>query len=72
MNSNISRRQQQVADLFCLGLRNKEIAQRMDIAEQTVKNHLMAVFQKTGADNRADYVLRIRGIGKPSSFAASA
>lgn len=34
------------------GLVNKQVADRLGISEQTVKNHLSAIFIKLGVDNR--------------------
>ncbi|MDD5266971.1 MAG: response regulator transcription factor [Methylococcales bacterium] len=43
---------------------NKEIARRLEIEEQTVKNHLRPIFQKFGVTRRAELVVRAyeRGI----------
>jgi DNA-binding NarL/FixJ family response regulator len=39
------------------GCRNREIAQHLSIAEQTVKNHLRTVFDKLGVSDRLELVL---------------
>ncbi len=43
---------------------NKEIARRLGIGEQTVKNHLRPIFQKFGVTRRAELVVKAfeRGI----------
>jgi len=43
---------------------NKEIARRLEIGEQTVKNHLRPIFQKFGVTRRAELVVKAyeRGI----------
>jgi DNA-binding CsgD family transcriptional regulator len=38
------------------GLPNKQIARSLSITERTVKFHLASVFNKLGADNRAQAV----------------
>lgn len=45
-----------------LGDASKQTAVKLDISEQTVKNHLTCIFQKMDARNRAHAVaLAIRG-----------
>jgi ATP/maltotriose-dependent transcriptional regulator MalT len=44
--SSLSRREQQVVALICLGSRNYEIAQTLGIAPETVKTHLQHIFDK--------------------------
>jgi two-component system NarL family response regulator len=39
------------------GLRNREIASRMFISEQTVKNHLRAIFEKLQVGDRLELAL---------------
>lgn len=51
------------------GLSNKQIAKRMGIQEQTVRNHLRPAYQKFGVTRRTELLLKVfeRGIvfGKP-------
>jgi ATP/maltotriose-dependent transcriptional regulator MalT len=44
--SSLSHREQQVTALICLGYRNYEIAQTLNIAPETVKTHLQHIFDK--------------------------
>jgi ATP/maltotriose-dependent transcriptional regulator MalT len=44
--ASLSRREQQVVALICLGYRNYEIAEILVIAPETVKTHLQGVFNK--------------------------
>ena len=53
----LSLRERQVAGLVSQGFRNKEIAQRMFISEQTVKNHLHNIFDKLGVSDRLELAL---------------
>ncbi|MGZ5026331.1 MAG: response regulator [Methylobacter sp.] len=51
------------------GLCNKEIARKLDIGEQTVKNHLRPIFQKFGVVRRTELLIKVfeKGIvfGRP-------
>lgn len=49
----LSPREQEVLRLVAEGLSNKQIARALAIAEPTVKFYLTSVFNKLGADNRA-------------------
>ncbi|MBI4463945.1 MAG: response regulator transcription factor [Acidobacteria bacterium] len=55
--SPLSLRERQVVELVSQGFRNKEIAQRMFISEQTVKNHLHNIFDKVGVSDRLELAL---------------
>ena len=46
---SLSGREQEVALCVATGLKNKEIAGRLFLSEQTVKHHLSRIFHKTGA-----------------------
>ncbi len=48
----------QVMSLLRMGLSNKQIAQRLDISEKTVKSHVSAILDKYGAKNRTDLLIR--------------
>ena len=49
----------EVARLVAQGLRNREIAFRMFISEQTVKNHLRSIFEKLHVGDRLELALYI-------------
>ena len=53
----LSAREKQVVELISQGFRNKEIAERMFISEQTVKNHLHNIFDKLGVSDRLELAL---------------
>jgi DNA-binding NarL/FixJ family response regulator len=59
----LTRREQQLIPLIARGLTNKEIANHFSLSEQTVKNHLYRMKQKTGAEGRLDIVqvYRVQG-----------
>jgi DNA-binding NarL/FixJ family response regulator len=48
----LSRREQEMLELLRQRLTNKEIALRLNLSEQTVKNHVHHVLRKFGATNR--------------------
>jgi len=52
----LSAREREVLRLVATGRSNKEIASALQIAERTVKFHVTAIFNKLGADNRAQAV----------------
>jgi DNA-binding NarL/FixJ family response regulator len=52
----LSGRERAVLQLVAEGLPNKQIAQSLAISERTVKFHLTSLFNKLGADNRAQAV----------------
>lgn len=52
--NRISARELEIITLVARGLENKEIAQLLEIREQTVKNHLGRVMRKVGVRNRQE------------------
>jgi len=52
----LSAREREVLRLVAAGRSNKEIAGQLHIAERTVKFHVTAIFNKLGAENRAQAV----------------
>ena len=54
----LSRREQQMVELLRERLTNKEIAVRLNLSEQTVKNHVHRILRKVGAPNRLSVVER--------------
>lgn len=60
----LSAREREVLHHVAGGLSNKEIAMQLGISERTVKFHVTAIFDKLGAENRAQAVAigRERGV----------
>jgi DNA-binding NarL/FixJ family response regulator len=54
-------REREIVNLVADGLRNKEIAKRLDIAEGTVKVHLNNMAKKLGVENRVGLLLHAGG-----------
>jgi two-component system, NarL family, response regulator DevR len=48
----LTRREQQLVPLIERGMTNKEIANELNLSEQTVKNHIHRILRKVGADDR--------------------
>ena len=55
--SALSPREREIVNLVAQGFKNKEMAQRMFISEQTVKNHLHNIFDKLGVSDRLELAL---------------
>jgi two-component system, NarL family, nitrate/nitrite response regulator NarL len=56
----LTSREGDVLDLLAEGLSNKQIAQRLSIQEQTVKNHVHRVLGKLGVTGRGQAAARVR------------
>jgi len=59
----LSRREQQLVGLIQQGLTNKEMASRLNLSEQTVKNHVHRMLRKVGAPDRLAIVEVCRSQG---------
>jgi DNA-binding NarL/FixJ family response regulator len=59
----LSRREQELAGLIQQGLTNKEMASRLNLSEQTVKNHVHRMLRKLGAPDRLAIVEACRNEG---------
>ena len=66
--ASLSPQQFRVLTLVAQGLLNKQIADRLDVQERTVKAHLSAIFERLGVRNRtqAGVVLRELELSDPS------
>lgn len=66
--ASLTPQQFRVLALVAQGLLNKQIADRLDVQERTVKAHLSAIFEKLGARNRtqAGVILRELEITDPA------
>jgi len=52
----LTRREQQLLPLIARGYTNKEIATQLCLSEQTIKNHIHRMLQKTGVNGRLEVV----------------
>jgi two-component system, NarL family, response regulator DevR len=67
----LSRREQQLMYMISEGLTNKEIALRLGLSEQTIKNHVHRMLRKMGARDRLTIVERWREVRAPGHFGNS-
>ena len=61
---NLTRREQLLLPLLARGLTNKEIAEQLNLSEQTVKNYVHRILCKTGVQDRLPAVEVCRA-GRP-------
>jgi DNA-binding NarL/FixJ family response regulator len=59
----LSEREQEILKLAAAGLTNREIADRLALAEGTVKNYVTNILGKIGARDRTQAALRARELG---------
>jgi DNA-binding CsgD family transcriptional regulator len=58
-HSSLSGREQQIVELLCQGMSDKEIAGDLEIAPYTVTNHLRQLYRRFGVRNRTQLVVRL-------------
>ena len=54
---DLTKKEREIVGLICHGYRNKEIAQKLDICEQTVKSHCNRIYKKVGVTDRLQLAL---------------
>lgn len=59
----LTSRQQQLVQMIARGLTNKEIANQLNLAEQTVRNHVHRMLRKLGATDRLEVAELCRSEG---------
>jgi DNA-binding NarL/FixJ family response regulator len=60
MEFGFTRREQQLLPMIAQGMTNKEIACTLNLAEQTIKNHVHRMLQRVGATGRLEAVELVR------------
>jgi len=60
---SLTRRQQEIVLLVIRGLSNRDIAERLFVTEQTVKDHLHDVFERFGIKRRTELLSRVLKLG---------
>jgi DNA-binding NarL/FixJ family response regulator len=67
--SPLSTREREIVAFVAQGYKNKEMAEKMFISEQTVKNHLHNIFDKLGVSDRLELALYAihKGLHLPAS-----
>jgi DNA-binding NarL/FixJ family response regulator len=53
----LTRREEDVARLVADGLKNREIAERLNVQEHSIRNYLYSVFEKLGVSTRVELIL---------------
>lgn len=61
--AGLTNRQLEVLGCICQGKSNKHIARELDMAGNTVKTHVAAIFRTLGVDNRTQAALVARELG---------
>jgi DNA-binding NarL/FixJ family response regulator len=64
---DLTKKEKEIVSFICLGYRNKEIAQKLDISEQTVKSHCNRIYKKVGVTDRLQLALYTHRLW-PGSF----
>ena len=57
-----SQREIEICTMAAQGMRNREIAEKLFIAESTVKDHVTSIFEKLGIDSRGGIVSKLLGL----------
>ncbi len=56
-NTTLAKREKEIMFHICQGYRNREIAQKLNISEQTVKSHCNRIYKKLGVTDRLQLAL---------------
>lgn len=70
--SRLTARETEVVRCVAEGLTNREVAQRLNLTEHTIKNYLFRIFDKLGVSSRVEVVLYALGNGAASRLYQSA
>ena len=61
--------EKEIVSLICQGYRNKEIAQKLHISEQTVKSHCNRIYKKVGVSDRLQLAIYVYKLWPDWSYA---
>ena len=64
---NLTRRELELLPMLSAGLANKQIAEKLNISERTVKAHVSNVLQKTGSLSRHELARRMTYVNLDST-----
>lgn len=53
----LTRREEDVVRLVAEGLKNRDIAEKLDVAEHTIRNYVCRIFEKLGVSTRVELIL---------------
>lgn len=56
-NALLTQREETIVYLVAEGLRNREIAEQLQLSEHTVRNYLFRIFEKLGISSRSELIL---------------
>jgi DNA-binding NarL/FixJ family response regulator len=57
----LTKREQEIVSKVAEGMKNREIAELLNVSEHTVKNHLFRIFERLGISSRAELILYLHG-----------
>lgn len=63
--AGLNRREEQILELLSTAMTNREIAERLDLSEKTVKRYMTNILQKLQARNRVEAALACANLRKP-------
>jgi DNA-binding NarL/FixJ family response regulator len=63
----LTEREYEVLDAFASGARTRDVAQRLGLAEGTVRRHTASAVAKLGAATRQEAIARFRDAGRPQN-----
>ncbi|ODT89746.1 MAG: hypothetical protein ABS86_04710 [Sphingobium sp. SCN 64-10] len=58
----LTAREAEIADFVCMGLRNRDIADRVGLTEGTIKVHLHNIYRKLGVSSRSELIVKQGGL----------
>ncbi len=58
LNDKLSSREQEILDLLALGLSNKEIGEKLFVSVNTVKTHILSLYNKLDVKNRTQAAIK--------------
>jgi DNA-binding NarL/FixJ family response regulator len=53
----LTRREEEVVHLVADGLKNREIAEKLQIKEHSIRNYIYRIFDKLGVSSRVELIL---------------
>jgi DNA-binding NarL/FixJ family response regulator len=53
----LTRREEEVVRLVAEGLKNRDIAEKLEVAEHTIRNYVCRIFEKLGVSTRVELIL---------------
>lgn len=68
LRNSLSERELEVLQMASLGLRNAEIAERLEVSVHAIKFHLAAVYRKLGVGNRTEAVVTYMRYIRPEAI----